>query len=259
MGEIPTSDGIVHGATNQLFANSLEFYRAQSGYPIGFFWGLETDGIFQNEAEVEAHKSQEGKLVQPAAKPGDVRYVDQNGDGVIDDGDRKEIGNPNPDFIFGLNVALEYHGFDLSVLGSGVAGSQIAQSYRDHSNPYANYTSDILNRWHGEGTSNSVPRVTENASNWVEFSDLYVKNGDYLRINNITIGYDFGKLIPSESFGKLRLYASVLNLYTFTSYNGMDPEVGFGLAVLEFRLLAKFLTGYYPRPRTYMVGLNVSF
>ncbi|WP_421889640.1 SusC/RagA family TonB-linked outer membrane protein [Marinoscillum sp.] len=260
VGEIPTSDGIVHGATNQLFANSLEFYRAQSGYPIGFFWGLETDGIFQNETEVTAHRTQEGKLVQPAAQPGDVRYVDQNDDGVIDDRDRKEIGNPNPDFIFGFNVALEYHGFDFSILGSGVAGNQIVQSYRDHSNPYANYTSEILNRWHGEGTSNSVPRVTENSSNWVEFSDLYVKNGDYLRINNVTIGYDLANLIPNESFGKLRLYASVLNLYTFTNYSGMDPEVGFGLDNGSTdRFSSGVDLGYYPRPRTYMVGLNVSF
>ncbi len=260
VGEIPTSDGIVHGATNQLFANSLEFYRAATGHPIGFFWGLETDGIFQNEAEVAAHSSNEGALIQPAAKPGDVRYVDQNGDGMIDDEDRKEIGNPNPDFIFGFNVALDYQGFDFSVLGSGVAGNQIVQSYRDHSNQYANYTSEILNRWHGEGTSTSVPRVTENASNWVEFSDLYIKNGDYLRISNVTLGYDFAKILPSEAFGKLRLYVSALNLYTFTNYTGMDPEIGFGLDNGETdRFSSGVDLGYYPRPRTYMVGLNVSF
>ncbi len=257
--EISTNDGIIHGATNQLYANSQEFYRAQIGFPIGYFWGLETDGIFQNESEVQSHSTGEG-LIQPDAQPGDVRYVDQNRDGIINEADRIEIGDPNPDFIFGFNIALDYKGLDFSVLGSGVAGNQIVQSYRDQSNQFANYTSEILDRWHGEGTSNSMPRVTENSSNWVEFSDLYVKNGDFLRISNVTVGYDFTKLIKSETFSKLRLYASALNLYTFTSYNGMDPEIGYGIDGGDTdRFSSGVDLGYYPRPRTLMVGLNVSF
>ncbi|WP_258098924.1 SusC/RagA family TonB-linked outer membrane protein [Marinoscillum pacificum] len=260
VGEIPTSDGIIHGASNQLFDNSLEFYRAQSGFPIGYFWGLETDGIFQNEAEVAAHSTGEG-LIQPDARPGDVRYVDQNGDGIINDEDRIEVGNPNPDFIFGFNVSVDYKGFDFSVLGSGVAGNQIVQSYRNHANQYSNYTSEILDRWHGEGTSNSMPRVTENGSNWTQFSDLYIKDGDYLRISNVTVGYDFKNLLNnSEAFGKLRVYASALNLFTFTSYTGMDPEIGYGIDNGETdRFSSGVDLGYYPRPRTFMVGLNVSF
>ncbi|MAE83992.1 MAG: SusC/RagA family TonB-linked outer membrane protein [Flammeovirgaceae bacterium] len=259
VGEIPTSDGIIHGASNQLFDNSLEFYRAQSGFPIGYFWGLETDGIFQNEAEVAAHSTGEG-LIQPDAQPGDVRYIDQNNDGIINDNDRIELGNPNPDFIFGFNIALDYKGLDFSILGSGVAGNQIVQSYRNHANQYANYTSEVLNRWHGEGTSNTMPRVTENSSNWLQFSDLYVKDGDYLRISNITVGYDFKNLVPGEKFGKLRLYASVLNAFTFTNYTGMDPEIGYGIDNGETdRFSSGIDLGYYPRPRTIMVGLNVSF
>ncbi|WP_257667238.1 SusC/RagA family TonB-linked outer membrane protein [Parapedobacter tibetensis] len=254
VGRIPTGDGIVHGNTNSLYANSLEFYRAQDGFPIGYFWGLKTDGIFQSEDEVLAHRNPNGQLVQPSAQPGDVRYIDLNDDGVINDLDRTMVGDPNPNYTFGINIALEYKGFDFALLASGVAGNQLVQSWRNHSSPQANYSAAILDRWHGPGSSNSMPRVTEDARNWTQFSDLYIHDGDYLRINNITVGYDFGKVFNKSYLSKVRLYASVLNLYTFTRYNGMDPEIGYGEGFSSGVDL-----GYYPRPRTFMLGANIRF
>ena len=252
---VPTTDGIVHGLTNMLYDNSLEFYhRAQTGYPIGYFWGWQTDGIFQNESEVATY-THNGMMVQPNAKPGDLRYVDQNNDGVINENDKTNIGDPNPDYVFGFSVGFDYKGFDFAVDANGVAGNQIVQSYRNQSNAFANYTTEILNRWHGEGTSTTIPRVTETNVNYL-FSDIFVKNGDFLRISNITLGYDFTKnLIKYKYLGQLRLYASVQNAFTFTKYNGMDPEIGYGVENGS----SGVDLGYYPRPRTVMVGVNIKF
>ncbi len=255
VGNIPTADGIVHGLANQLFDNSLEFYRAQSGFPIGYFWGLKTAGIFQNEAEVLNYKSAGGKVIQPSAAPGDVKYVDINGDGVIDNLDRGMIGNPNPDYTFGITLSGDYKGFDFSVVASGVAGNDIVQSYRNQSNQYGNYTTRILDRWHGEGSSNTIPRVTEDNRNWTNFSDLYIQKGDFLRISNITIGYDLGKVLKKSYLKQVRLYAAALNVYTFTKYDGMDPEIGYG----SEGYASGIDVGYYPRPRTFMIGANLKF
>jgi TonB-linked SusC/RagA family outer membrane protein len=255
VGEIPTADGTVHGLANQLFDNSLEFYRAQSGFPIGYFWGLKTAGIFQNEGEVQGYRSASGQVIQPTAQPGDVKYVDQNGDGVINNGDRGMIGNPNPDYTFGITLSGDYKGFDFSVVASGVAGNDIVQSYRNQSNQFGNYTTRILDRWHGEGSSNTLPRVTEDNRNWTNFSDLYIQKGDFLRISNVTIGYDLGKVFKKSYLKQVRLYAAALNLYTFTKYEGMDPEIGYG----SEGYASGVDVGYYPRPRTFMFGANFKF
>lgn len=258
--EVPTGDGIVHGQTNSLFNNSGEFYRAQTGYPLGYFWGLKTAGVFQSDEEVLAHTNSTGTVIQPSAKAGDPIYVDRNDDGMISDLDRTEIGNPNPDVTFGINLSATFKSFDFSMLASGVAGNEIIQSYGTDGGQFGNSTSEILNRWHGPGTSNKIPRVTESGGNWGQISDLFVHDGDYLRINNVTLGYDLASLVKTDAVSKIRVYASALNLYTFTKYNGMDPEVGFGLdGGPQDRFSSGIDVGYYPRPRTYMVGLNVSF
>jgi TonB-linked SusC/RagA family outer membrane protein len=254
VGNIPTADGIVHGLTNQLFDNAQEFYRAQSGFPIGYFWGLQTNGVFQNEAEVQAYRSN-GTVIQPTAAPGDVRYIDLNADGKIDGSDRTMIGNPNPDYTFGITLSADYKGFDLSVVASGVAGNDIVQSYRNQANQFGNYTTRILDRWHGEGSSNTLPRVTEDNRNWTNFSDLYIQKGDYLRISNVTLGYDLSKVFKKNYLKQVRLYASALNLYTFTKYDGMDPEIGYGSEGFS----SGVDVGYYPRPRTFMFGANFRF
>jgi len=253
--DIPTTDGIIHGGENELFNNALEFYRAQTGFPIGYFWGLKTAGIFQNEAEVQNYRSASGKVIQPTAAPGDVKYADINGDGVIDNLDRGMIGNPNPNYTFGITLSGDYKGFDFSIVASGVAGNDLVQSYRNPSSQFGNYTTRILDRWHGEGTSNTIPRVTEDNRNWSNFSDLYIQKGDFLRISNITVGYDLGKVFKKSYLKQVRLYAAALNVYTFTKYDGMDPEIGYGTQGFA----SGIDLGYYPRPRTFMIGANLKF
>nr|WP_217605841.1 TonB-dependent receptor [Chitinophaga sp. GbtcB8] len=253
IGNIPTNDHVLHGNTNVLYANAGEFYRAANGEPVGYFWGFKTDGIFQTAEDVLAYKGKSGTPIQPTAQPGDVRYVDLNGDGAIDANDKTKIGDPNPNLTFGFNVALGYKGFDLFIQASGVSGNQLVQSWRGPGG-FGNYTTGILERWHGPGTSNRIPRVTEDGVNWAQFSDLYIYDGKYLRISTITLGYDFANLVKKSYLGKLRVYASVLNAFTITGYKGMDPEVGYNEGFSSGVDL-----GYYPRPRTYMVGANIRF
>lgn len=254
VGAIPTEDGIIHGESNMLYDNSGEFYRAQNGHAIGYFWGFETTGIFQNEAEIQSWKDAGNGIFQPNVKPGDVKYVDQNNDGKINEDDKVDLGNGMPDFTFGFNVNLMYKNFDFNVTASGVAGNKIVQSYRNHANKKANYTSAILDRWTGEGTSNKMPRVTDNNVNW-SFSDLYLQDGDFLRISNISLGYDFSELINWEYLSQLRFYGQVQNAFTFTKYDGMDPEVGYGTS----DWVSGVDLGYYPRPRVFLLGVNVKF
>ena len=259
VGEIPTADGIIHGLPNELYDNASEFYRAQDRYPLGYFWGYKTGGVFQNQEQINNYKSANGVVLQPTAAPGDLIYTNTNGDDKIDAADKTNIGNPNPDFTYGFSLSANYKAFDFSLMANGVAGNQIVQSYRNQSGAYGNYTSAILNRWHGEGSSNTMPRVTEDNRNFTQFSDLYVQDGDFLRINTVTLGFDLAKMKQSKSFfaSQFRVYFSVLNLYTFTKYNGMDPEIGFGSSDDDQNFSSGVDVGYYPRPRTYMLGLNV--
>lgn len=259
VGKIPTTDGIIHGLNNELYDNSGEFYRAQNGQPLGYFWGYKTGGVFQNQAQIDNYKSASGVVLQPNAAPGDLIYVNTNGDDKIDASDKTSIGKPNPDFTFGFSLSGSYKAFDFSVMANGVAGNQIVQSYRNQAGAYGNYTSAILDRWHGEGSSNTVPRVTEDNRNFTQFSDLYVQDGDFLRISTVTLGFDLAKMKQSKPFfaSQFRLYFSVLNLYTFTKYDGMDPEIGFGSSNNDQKFSSGVDVGYYPRPRTYMLGLNI--
>ena len=254
VGNIPTEDGIIHGLTNMLYDNSEEFYRAQNGHAIGYFWGYQTAGIFQNQTEIDAWKQAGKAILQNNVKPGDVIYVDQNNDGIINNEDKVDLGNGLPTFTYGFNFGIEYKGFDLSINANGVAGNKIVQSLRNHTNKQANYSTSILNRWTGEGTSNRMPRVTETNVNW-QFSDLYLHDGDFLRISNITLGYDFAKLMKLSFVSQLRIYGQVQNALTFTKYDGMDPEIGYGTS----GWVSGIDLGYYPRPRTFLVGVNLKF
>lgn len=254
VGAIPTEDGIIHGSSNQLYDNSPEFYRAENGKPIGYFWGYKTAGIFQNEQEIEDWKNAGNGILQSDVKPGDVRYVDIDKNGIIDENDKVNLGNGMPDVTYGFNLGFTYKGLDFSLTANGAFGQQIVQAYRSQGGKYANCTTAILDRWTGEGTSNRMPRVTEENINW-QFSDLYVLDGDYLRISNITIGYDFAKLIRCRLISQARVYAQVQNAFTFTKYNGMDPEIGYGTD----GWVSGIDLGYYPRPRTILLGVNLKF
>lgn len=251
---IANAEGIIHGDPDVLSNQTTEMYRAQVGYPIGYFYGYSTTGIFQSEEQIANYKG--AKL--DGTKPGDVIWVDRDHNGVIDDGDQGMIGDPNPDYNLGLSLSASYKGFDISMTMNGTFGNQIMKSYRSYVDyTRQNYTSDIFGRWHGEGTSDRLPRLTSGThSNWQYVSDLYMEDGDYLRMQNLTIGYDFKKLFKNLPLKQLRLYVAAQNLFTITGYSGMDPEVGYG-GYQDW--VSGIDLGFYPSPRTYMVGVNIKF
>jgi len=254
--ELPNEDGILHGPAGNLWNNSDECARGEIGKPLGYFYGYKSLGIFQNQKQIDEYKGAKENGAQ--TQPGDVIWADINHDGVIDADDRTEIGNPHPDMTLGFSFNVSWKMLDLSVTTYGAFGQQILKCYRDYaSSPLQNFTTDILERWHGEGTSNKLPRLASTGgSNWSKVSDIYVEDGDYLRIKNITIGVDFKKIFKKIPLQQLRLYATVQNLYTFTGYSGMDPEIGYGS---DFAWVQGIDLGYYPEARTCMIGLNVKF
>lgn len=259
VGKIPTSDGMIHmtSGASAMRDNMTEFYRCQDGHAMGFFWGYKTDGLFQNQKEINDWVAA-GNGILSGTEPGDIKVIDQNHDGQINDDDKIDLGNGIPKWNFGFNLGFNYKNFDFSAVLSGAADFKIANGqYRNWGNNQgkANYTTYFLQRWNGEGTSNSVPRLTSDDHNWTNFSDLWLEDGDYLRIANITLGYDFSKIIKCKYISQARFYVQVQNLYTFTKYSGMDPEVGYG----GDSWVAGIDCGTYPHARTYLVGVNLKF
>jgi TonB-linked SusC/RagA family outer membrane protein len=270
---------VINGSESVLYNGSEEFYRVEEGYPLGYFWGFVTDGIFQTQEEIDSYIGLNNRSMQRTAKPGDVRRVDFNGDSVINNDDKTMIGDPNPDFIYGFNVAISWRGFDFSMNIQGQAGNQIVRAYRMEERFYGNYMTDILDRWHwidvnengiideGEGTSNTIPRVTlssESNQNWRKFGDLSVHDADFLRVKSINIGYDFKSLLRNAPFQRFRIYISATNLLTITKYDGLDPEVGYGSyyddeGLLQDAYASGIDIGFHPAARTYLIGVNVTF
>jgi TonB-linked SusC/RagA family outer membrane protein len=258
--------GIIHGSGSVIYNGSPEIYRIQEGFPIGYFWGYKTDGIFQTQEEIDKYVNADGVKLQNAS-PGDVKRLDLNGDGVINDGDKTKIGDPHPKYIYGLTFNAAYKGIDFSFNLAGQAGNQIVKCYRAEERTFFNYTSDIMDRWTGPGTSNKIPRVTgglDKNNNWRAFSDLYVENAGFLKVKSITLGYDFKKLWKTMPLEQFRLYFSATNLLTFTKYTGLDPEVGYGSyydsnGLLQDAYASGVDLGFYPTAKTYLIGLNVQF
>ncbi len=251
---VGTDVGYVTGSTVQGLTGAVT--RMEEGHAMSYFWGYKTLGIFQNQEEIDSWVSSDGTVRQPDAKPGDFRYQDTNDDGTIDDADRVDLGNPFPDVTFGFNFSVAAYGFDLSVTTSGQAGNEIFSVLRRADLPMSNYGAWVLNRWHGEGTSNTVPRVswTDTNLNWTRPSDFYLQKGDFWRIRNITLGYTVN--IPERFYiRKVRAFVSVDNAFVFTKYKGYDPEIGNGGSILG----SGIDRGVYPRPRTVSFGVNVSF
>ena len=226
--------------------------RFEAGFPLGYFYGYKTDGIFQTAAEVAAHPSQ-AELGAEAA-PGDLRYVDTNGDGAITPDDRVNIGDPIPNATMGLNLNVNYKGFDFVAYTYASLGNDMVRNY-ERSQTNVNRTVHVLDRWTGPGTSNTTPRVTSGATSNMVFSDYYVEDASYARIQNVQLGYSLpGSFLEKAGINKLRVYAGVNNLYTFTEYRGYDPSATGGTAIgggIDY--------GFYPLPRVYQVGLNLNF
>ena len=228
--------------------------RTAVGQPVNSFYGFKTDGIFQNQAEVNAYANASGTPIQPNALPGDFRWKDINGDGKITADDRTFIGSPLPDYTFGFTVNLEYKHFDLLVFAQGVTGNQIFQGLRRLDVENANYQTAALGRWTGEGTSNSYPRLTNNDTNknFNNPSDFYLEDGDYLRFKTIQLGYSLPTdVVNKAGMTKARFYLTGENLFTFTKYTGFDPEIGGGVMGID--------RGFYPQAKTYMLGVNLQF
>lgn len=229
--------------------------RGQNGQPFPFFYGYKTDGIFQSWDEVNSYVNSKGQLLQPDAKPGDVRFVDTDGDGTINDSDRVKIGKGMPDWTFGFNIGADWRGFDLNMSFSGSLGNDIYDASRRTDLKYINLPEYMLDRWTGAGTSNHIPRLTmiDANQNW-RSSDLYVKNGSYLRLRNIQLGYTIPKSIIKKAYiENLRFYVNAENLLTFTSYQGFDPEISSGGTSLGID------KGVYPQSRTFSIGANITF
>ena len=256
---LANSSGYIDGQDKALFENSSWISRVEVGHPIGYFNGMSYSGVWQNQAQIDAAVAA-GKAVLAGAQPGDLIWDDYNKDGMISlSEDRHEIGNPHPDVTLGASLGFEWKGFDFGVTGSGAFGMQVMQCYRTAllANPFNNYSINAFDRWHGEGTSNSRPRLAVGTTNDQWVSTLYMEDADYFRIQNITLGYNFSKLWKSGPFSQLRLYVQAQNLYTFTGYSGVDPEIGSSGGKDSW---ARGIdVGLYPQARTFIVGASIKF
>ena len=228
--------------------------RGSNGMPFPYFYGYKTNGVFQNYNEVNSYVNADGGLIQPSARPGDTRFVDINGDGQITSDDRTKIGKGTPDWNFGLNFNADWKGFDFNMFFQGVAGADIFDATYRTDVTAGNYPTYMLNRWTGEGTSNKYPilRAGDN-TNW-QVSDLYIVDGSYLRLKNISLGYTLPRNLTRQiSIERLRFFVMAENLVTWTKYWGFDPEISSGGKSLGID------KGVYPQARTWTIGLNLTF
>lgn len=228
--------------------------RASNGQPFPYFFGYKTDGVFQNMDEVRAYTDKKGNMIMPNAVPGDTRFVDVNGDGKITPDDRTNIGNGTPDWTFGLNLNADWRGIDFNIFFQGVAGADVFDGTFRNDVASGNYPSWVLGRWTGEGTSNKYPRLAVgNDTNWM-VSDLYICDGSYLRLKNITLGYTLPKFITRKiAIERLRVYVQAENLMTWTKYWGFDPEISSSATSLGVD------RGVYPQARIFTIGANITF
>lgn len=237
------------------FGQSGVLYAAV-GTPMGVFYGVKTDGIFQTQDEINAYVGSTGSKIQPNAKPGDIKFIDTNADGKITDADRVTMGSPYPDFTGGLNLNLEYKGFDLNMFVYAALGQEVYDATRRYDMNGTNYRADWLNRWTGPGTSNYYPRVTfvDDNQNMKTVSDFFIHDGSYVRLRNITLGYTLPKTVTEFlKIKNLRFYVTAENLLTFTNYKGYDPEIGGGVFSNGID------HGIYPQSRTILGGVNITF
>lgn len=248
------SGSIKGGSTNQNITTS----ETKAGYPIGGYWLISTAGYFNSQEEVDAY-AKDGKKIQPAAEPGDIKFVDANNDGVINDDDRVFQGSPFPDFTFALNGNMRYKNFDLSIGLQGVLGNKIYNATRqtlEDVTKGSNFLASCLDYWTSENKNASHPRLTwddPNRNTRAE-SDRYLENGSYLRLRSVQLGYTFPQTWFKGAIQHARVYINAENLFTITSYSGYSPDVNADNA--NYRGFDNFI---YPTNRTFMLGLNVTF
>jgi TonB-linked SusC/RagA family outer membrane protein len=253
MVKIGNTEGVLPGAS---WSVAGMVTRSEVGMPIAYFYGYKTNGIFQSQAEVFQHIGKTGQPLQPLAKPGDVRFVDVNNDGVISPDDRTIIGNPTPDWTLGMNASVEYKQFDLSMLVVGTIGNDVFNGSNRQDISFTNRTTAILDRWTPDKPSNETPRYTWiDVNNNYRVSDLYIEDGSFIKLKNLQIGYS----LPSKALSRinakdLRFFFSVENLLTITKYTGADPEIG---AMSSFDIGID--RGIYPQARTFRIGTTMTF
>ncbi len=263
---VTSSGKIGDDASSALFQNSSYVSLVEVGHPIGYFSGMDYSGVWQTKEQIDAARAA-GQAVLSNAQPGDLIWIDYNGDGQITlDGDRHEIGDPNPDWTLGINLGANWKGWDFSVAGSGAFGQQIMQCYRTAllANQYLQYTTDVFDRWHGAGTSNTSPRLVVGSENNSWVSTYYMHNADYFKIQNITLGYDFTRIWKNSPFQTLRLYGQVQNLCTITGYKGVDPECGSNGGMTDANgnnlgWARGIDLGLYPTARTFLFGISIKY
>lgn len=230
--------------------------RTQIGQPYNAFFGYVTNGIFQNQAEIDAYRDKNGTVIQPNAKPGDFKWADINGDGKITDDnlDKTFLGSSLPKYTFGLTVNLDYKNFDFMMFMQGTAGSKIFQGLRRLDILNANFQTKVLGRWTGAGTTNDHPRLTaaDPNRNYSRMSDFYLEDGDYARVKLVQLGYTLpGRLVNKIRASRVRFYITAENLFTITKYTGYDPEIG-GMVLGIDR-------GVYPQARSFIGGIQLQF
>lgn len=232
--------------------------KTDVGQPIASFFGYVTDGIFQTQQEVTDHAFQ-----NELTAPGDIRFKDLNNDGMIDENDQTYIGNPTPDFTYGITADASYKGFDFSVFFQGTQGNEIYNGTVRYDFTYVNRPNYVLNRWTGPGTSDFEPRVNLNDPNQnARVSDRFVEDGSYLRLKNIQLGYNLpSSILKKIKFDKFRIYVSAQNLMTWTTYSGHDPEIGVigDPGQTTGRLEIGIDRGFYPQARVLLGGVNITF
>jgi outer membrane receptor protein involved in Fe transport len=237
-------------ATGSVFGIGDLVSYTEIGQPIAYFYGYETNGIFQTDEEATAYAA------LPDAQAGDVIFVDQNEDGVINSEDKVMIGNPHPDFTYGINMEASYRGFDFTLFLQGSQGNDILNGVFRYDLNTTNLPVAALERWTGEGTSDWYPRISHadpNQNNRI--SDRFVEDGSYMRVKNVQLGYTLPESAMQRlNIGKCRIYVAANNLFTFTQYSGLDPEVG-TRGTLEIGIDR----GFYPSARTFLAGINVNF
>lgn len=228
--------------------------RTVQGQPANFFYGFVTDGLFQSWDEISNSPKQAiGTDPTTSTAPGDIKFKDLNNDGVINDQDRTDIGNANPNFTYGLTNTLSYKGLELQIFLQGSDGNKVlnfTRWYTEGGVSNGNYSKDVINRWTGPGTSNSMPRLVLNDPNGNNrVSDRFVEDASYMRIKNVRLSYSLpASWVRFMRLSRAQLYGSIQNLLTITNYTGFDPEVGGGVD-----------QGFYPQARTFTLGANIDF